>query len=279
VSVEAGRVSRLLGRAFSVTDVAEAVARMGSGTAVHGQYVTATPAEYRNDFLHPVDVVEDVMIGYGMESFAPERPHDFTIGRLTNIELFSRKAKGILVGLGYQEMVYNYLGSGRDFAERMGLDPKALVRISNPMSENVEFVRNSPLPSMLNSESVSSKAAYPHRLFEVGKVAIKLATENYGIATRQYLGLLSVHAAADFNEAAAHMATLLFYLGRDFVVADPEQAEGGSDARFIAGRQAAVLYKGARVGIYGEIHPRVLEAWGITTPCAGAELDLDLLLL
>ena len=28
-----------------------------------------SPAEYRNDFLHPVDVVEDVMIGFGMDAF------------------------------------------------------------------------------------------------------------------------------------------------------------------------------------------------------------------
>ena len=204
-------------------------------------------------------------------------PRDFTIGRLSPIELLSRKAKGILVGLGYQEMIYNYLGSGKDYAERMGLDPALLVRIANPMSENFEYVRNSPLPSMLYSESVSSKAAYPHRLFEVGKVALKRPSENYGVATRQFLGFLSAHASADFNEAAAHMATLLFYLGRDFQVMDPS-SQGVEDGRFIPGRQALIMYKGSRIGIYGELHPRVLESWGITTPCAAAEMDLEALL-
>ena len=279
VSVEAARVSKLLGRPFSVDEVAEAVGRMGSRVETHGQYVTVMPPEYRNDFLHPVDVVEDVMIGYGMAAFKPERPKDFTIGRLSPIELFSRKAKGILVGLGYQEMIYNYLGSEKDFAERMDVDPSELVRISNPMSENYEFVRNSPLPSMLYSESVSSKAAYPHRLFEVGKVALKRPEENYGVATRQFLGLLSAHAIADFNEIAAHVATLLFYLGREFTVADPSGPDGGNaDPRFIPGRYAAIFYKGQRIGVYGEIHPHVLENWGVSTPCVAAEVDLDALL-
>jgi phenylalanyl-tRNA synthetase beta chain len=282
VSVEAGRAARLLGRPFSVAEVAEAVSRMGSTVQSHGQYVTVSPAEYRNDFLHPVDVVEDVMIGFGMDSFKPERPRDFTIGRLSPIELFSRKAKGVMIGLGYQEMIYNYLGSGKDFAERMGIDPSGLVRVANPMSENFEFLRSSSLPSLLYSESISSKAAYPHRLFEVGKVALRRPSENYGVATRQFLGLLLAHAGADFNEAAAHVATLLYYLGRDFTVAEP-YGQGAADAaredpRFIPGRQAAVMYAGTRVGIYGEIHPRVLEAWGITTPCAAAEIDLDALL-
>jgi phenylalanyl-tRNA synthetase beta chain len=274
ISVEAARVSKLLGRNFSVQEVAEAISRMGSTVETHGQYVTAFPPEYRNDFLHAVDLVEDVMIGCGMASFSPERPKDFTIGRLSPIEVFSRKAKSTLVGMGYQEMIYNYLGSGREYVERMGISASDLVRISNPMSENYEFVRNSALPSLLNSESVSSKAAYPHMLFEVGKVALRRKSENYGVATRQYLSLLSAHAGADFNEIAAHIATLLFYLGREFSVAEPER----EDPRFIAGRQAAILYKGQPIGVYGELHPKVLESFSITMPCAGAELDLDSLL-
>jgi phenylalanyl-tRNA synthetase beta chain len=45
-----------------------------------------TPPEYRNDYLHQVDVAEDVIIGRGMKSFAPEMPADFTVGRLSESE-------------------------------------------------------------------------------------------------------------------------------------------------------------------------------------------------
>jgi phenylalanyl-tRNA synthetase beta chain len=278
-TLDAGRASRLLGRSINIQDCAAACERMGSRAEIHGQFVAVHPAEYRNDFLHAVDLVEDVMIGLGMGSFTPERPRDFTIGRLSPVELFSRKAKGLLVGLGFQEMIYNYLGSGKNFAERMRLDPAGLVRISNPMSENFEYLRSSPLSCLLESESVSSRAVYPHRLFEVGKVALLRPAENYGVATRQYLGFLNAHAAADFNEVAGQVATLLYYLGRDFEVAESAPgAEASVDPRFIPGRQAVVLHKGQAVGIYGEIHPEVLGNWGISLPCAAAELDLDLLL-
>ncbi|HUX38649.1 MAG TPA: phenylalanine--tRNA ligase subunit beta, partial [Rectinemataceae bacterium] len=127
LSVDAGRASRLLGKSLSVDMVATALQKLGSRVEMHGQYVSAWPAEYRNDFLHQVDLIEDTMIGIGMENFAPERPRDFTIGRLTSIELFSRKAKGVLVGLGYQEMIYNYLGSGKDCIERMAIDPDIVL--------------------------------------------------------------------------------------------------------------------------------------------------------
>jgi phenylalanyl-tRNA synthetase beta chain len=283
VSVEASRVSKLLGVPLGVDAVREAIARMGSATESHGQYVTLFPPPYRNDFLHAVDIVEDVMMGKGMDAFAPERPRDFTIGRLSPIELFSRKAKNILAGLGAQEMAYGYLGSGKDYLERMGLDPAeqaasgaasagAAVRIANPMSESFEYVRPSILPCLMSSESVSSRAPYPHRIFEAGKVAFLNPAENYGVSTRQRLAFLLSHAAADYNEAASYVATLLYFLGKDYTIAEAE------DQRFIVGRQARIIYRGDPIGLFGELHPRVLEAWSVTMPCAAAELDLESLL-
>ncbi|MBQ4379113.1 MAG: phenylalanine--tRNA ligase subunit beta, partial [Treponema sp.] len=42
---------------------------------------TVKPAPYRNDFLHEVDVIEDVMIGMTLDYFKPQKPNDFTIGK------------------------------------------------------------------------------------------------------------------------------------------------------------------------------------------------------
>jgi len=272
LKVRLDQVRKLLGLEMSLEEARAAAERMGSIASIEGDSIAVRPAEYRNDFLHPVDITEDVLIGIGMENFPPERPRDFTIGRLSPIEQFSRKAKLTLVGTGYQEMIYNYLGSGRDYIEKMGIPAAEVVKITNPMSENFEYLRNSPLPGLLGTEAVSVKAPYPHRTFEVGKVAVKRDSENYGIATRQFLGFLNTHAQADYNESASHLATLMFYLGREYTVREAQ------DQRFIQGRQAEVWCGGKRIGVFGEVHPSVLEAFGITMPAAGGELDLDILL-
>ncbi|HWR11755.1 MAG TPA: phenylalanine--tRNA ligase subunit beta [Rectinemataceae bacterium] len=272
LKVRIDQVRKLLGLDMSAEEARAAVESMGSRAKVEGEFIVVEPAGYRNDFLHPVDIIEDVLIGIGMENFPPEKPRDFTIGRLSPIEQLSRKAKLTLVGVGYQEMIYNYLGSKRDYVDKMGIPAKAVVKITNPMSENFEYLRNSPLPGLLGTESVSVKAPYPHRTFEVGKVAIKDETENYGIATRQYLGFLNTHAQADYNESASHLATLMFYLGKEYSVKE------AFDPRFIPGRQAEVWSGGAKVGVFGEVHPAILEAFGVTMPAAGGEIDLDTIL-
>lgn len=245
-------------------------AEAGSDKAEDG--VRAWPPEYRNDFLHAADVMEDVMLGRGLSSFAPERPRDFTVGRLSPVTLFSRQVKEILVGLGYQEMIYNYLGSKKDLVLRMRRDGEKIIRVSNPMTENYEYVRDSVLPCLAASESVSANAAYPHKIFEVGKVAFKEPAKNYGTATRQYAGILHSGADANFNTIAALVQTLFYYISRDFAV------EEADDPRFIPGRAALIVRKGAPVGVFGEFHPELLDNWDIKSPCSAAEIDLDLLL-
>ena len=115
------------------------------------------PAPYRNDFLHEVDVIEDVMMGMELSAFPPEKPRDFTIGRLSPVTTFSRKAKSLMVGLGYQEMIFNYLGSKRDYIDKMNIDSSHVIEISNPMSEVVSIIMYAILITFLVKASMNLK--------------------------------------------------------------------------------------------------------------------------
>jgi phenylalanyl-tRNA synthetase beta chain len=272
VDMDLPGAARLLGRAIKTQEAEGALRRMGLAVKRKGDTFTVTPPVYRNDFLHPVDVVEELMIGCGMDSFQPVWPEDFTVGRLTEIGLFGRRVRDLLVGLGYQEMIYNYLGSRRDLVERMNLDGGQVVEIANPMSESYELVRNSALPGLLASEAASSNAAYPHRIFEVGKVAVVDERENYGSRTFTSLAVLYADREAGYNHVRSHLNSVGYYLSRDIGVREAQ------DPRFIAGRGGELLYQGRVIGSIGEIHPAVLDAWGIQMPCAALELDLEKLL-
>lgn len=270
-------VNKLLGSSFTEKEVLDALYNMGDtvtskSVTVDGKNdveFTLSPPPYRNDFLHEVDVIEDVMIGRDIESFEPARPNDFTIGRLLPITIFSRKAKTLMVGLGYQEMVFNYLGSKKDYIERMNIDDSKIIEVSNPMSENYQFVRPSIIASLLRAESTAANAMFPHKIFEIGKVAYLCDEENTGTRTRQSLGFLTAANNANFNDAASEVSALLYFLDHKYEVKE------ANDARFIPGRQAAVIVNGKQIGIFGEVHPQVLENWLINVPCVAGELDLE----
>ncbi|MBN1648490.1 MAG: phenylalanine--tRNA ligase subunit beta [Spirochaetales bacterium] len=271
-SVELAFSNKMLGESLDEKQTVAALERMGITVTGTGKRIRVRVPEYRNDFLHQVDLVEDVMIGRGMDSFKPEMPSDSTIGRYTEEDKFGRKVKDIMIGLGFQEMIFNYLGSGRDYIEKMNIGNDGFIRIANPMSENFEYVRKSGLPALLQTEAVSANAVYPHNAFEIGKVAELDDAQVSGTITHNSLSFLSADSTAGFNLVHSHISAIMFYLDREF------KLEEMDDPRFISGRAARVLYKNRVAGVFGEIHPRVLENWGIGMPCTGAEMNLDILL-
>ena len=270
-------INKKLGVELNKEQVQAALERMGNTVTVTDKGTDCTftvqPAPYRNDFLHEVDVIEDVMIGMDLDFFAPESPHDFTVGRLLPITTYSRKVKELMAGMGYQEMIFNYLGSKKTYIDNMGIDGKDVIEIANPMSENYQFIRPSIIASLFEAESQSGNAVYPHKIFEVGKVAyIDDSEENTGTRTIQSLGFLTSANNANFNSAASEVSTLLYYLDHKYEVTESD------DPRFIPGRQAYILVNGHKAGIFGEIHPQVLENWQVTVPCVAGELDLEYLM-
>lgn len=278
VSVELAYVAKLLGEPVTAAEALEHLRLAGVEAEVSEQSLIVRPPPYRNDFLHAVDVVEEVMIGRGLDSFRPTMPEDFTAGRLTDIERFSRRVRDLMVGLGYEELMVSYLGSYRDHVQHMRAEGDAeldsqVLRIANPISESYAVVRASCLPSLLRCEKASAHAVYPHRLFEVGKTARRDSSDESGTVTHVHLGYLLADGAAGFNDVSEHLAGLLYYLGIGY------RLRACDDPRFTPGRAAEVLIGNGEtsVGRIGELHPEVLAAWSIQMPCAACEIELEAL--
>ncbi len=260
---------KTLGEKLSDELIIEALTKMGIESTISNNSVVIKVPANRNDFLHPVDIVEDVMIGRSLALFSPELPKDSTVGRLSKAEQLARKVKDICIGMGFQEMMYNYLGSRKEYIDNMHVSGDDYIQIANPMSENYEYVRPSIIPSLLESESMSAHAIYPHHIFEVGKVAYLCESDNSGTVTRNHLGFLSAAGEMGFNQLNSYISTLFYYLNVQYVMSELV------DPRFITGRCGTVVVDGKEVGIFGEVHPQVLESWNITMPTIACEIDLD----
>jgi len=277
-------ISRLLGCQLSDEHIMRALTRMGVPAHLNLDTITVTPPAYRNDFLHGVDIIEDIMIGHGIDTFTPELPSELTVGGLSDVELLSRELNGIMVGLGYQEMVFHYLGSREDFVEKMyprsewDRVDQCMIIIDNPMSMNFSYVRNSIFPALLRAESISADAVYPHSIFEIGKTVQRSLRSIHDDweqepITEDMVGFLHASSIADFNAVHRQVSAILYYLSL------PYRFENTEDPRFITGRCALVMTENDRyIGIFGETHPRVLDAWNTQMPCTMGELSLNVLL-
>ncbi|WKC81732.1 phenylalanine--tRNA ligase subunit beta [Borreliella tanukii] len=265
-------VNRLLGSNLTLERICLSLKKMGVSSYSKDLKNYVIPPFYRNDFLHEVDVIEDVMIGEGLASFRPDLPKSFTVGKLSALEEFSRDVRNLMVGMGFQEMIYNYMGSKKDFIDRMNINDQNFLKVSNPMTENYEYIRASIIPNLLKSESISSNFPYPHKIFEVGKVALKNLDTIEGTSTFTNLAFLMAGKEISFNEINSIVATLFYYLNIEINLRESKTTF------YISGRGADILIEGFNVGSFGEISPYVLNNFGIFIPCSVFEVNINKLM-
>lgn len=248
----------------------------GDGFSQRGEKMSVTSAPYRDDLMHFIDVVEDFAISRGYHTFVPTLPATFTVGSLTPIERFSDALREAMVGFGFEEVVSNILGSSEDFIQKMrlsrdqaGLRETQIVEIENPMTERFSLLRSWLLPSVLRVEGASSKAFYPHRIFEAGEVARMMPGTAAQTETSVHLAALIAHPNANFSELHAILEALFQRLFVKYVL------EPAVHPSFIEGRAGKILIEKQEVGWIGEIHPEVLETWQIGMPTVVFEVALE----
>ncbi len=261
-----------LGQSFGATAIARALTAYGYRVKSSRGAVIVRLPPYRNDLMHAVDAIEDVAISRGYGQFTAVMPSQFTVGGLSRVEQVSDRIRDLMIGLGFQEIISNILASRQDLCDRMrlGRTPwSRLVEVDNAMSQSFSCLRQWITPSLLRVESASTRVFYPHRVFEVGEIAVPDPTDAQGARTVMALGGLIAHAGAHFSEVHSCLDLLLFYL--DY----PYTLEPVAHPSFLEGRAGRILMDGRPVGLIGELHPEVLEHWQIGMPCVVFELEVD----
>jgi phenylalanyl-tRNA synthetase beta chain len=77
-----------------------------------------------------------------------------------------------------------------------------------------------------------------------------------------------MHPEADFSEAYASADAVLHELSIEYAVHE------SADPAFIDGRRGDIIVAGKKIGVFGEIHPSVLNAFELEHPVAAFEFDL-----
>jgi phenylalanyl-tRNA synthetase beta chain len=254
--------------------------RMGHGVRVAGEgRLDVRVAAWRNDVMHPVDLIEDAAIAYGYDRLTPALVPTFTVGSPQRIEEQSAVARRVLTGLGFHQVMTLVLTSEPAAFERWRIksDPRA-VRIDNPISTEQTICRVSLLPGLLETLAINKQYDLPQQLFEVGDCSFVDESTDTGAREERFaaavmigthVGYADIRAVAD--AFAREMDTRLEF--------KPTEHAG-----FIAGRVAALFAtdeKGIpieQVGVMGEVHPEVLESYGLKHPVSVMELSLEKLL-
>ena len=263
-SVEA--INGWIGTSLSSEQITESLMRMGHGVRAGGGKVEVLTGAFRADILHPVDLAEDVAIGYGFEKFGNSLPKRATFGREDDLVAFSNSLKEILIGLGYFEVVTLSLSNPRDQYAAMNLeDDKTAIRVKNPVSEEHVLVRTSLLPSLMTILRKNKHRELSQRVFEIGDVV-------RNARNKKLLAALSIHGKASFTEVKSVVQSVLQGIGMSCEV------EALDNPTFLKGRCAGITVGGERIGMFGEVSPSTITAFELKYPVVAFEMDAEKLL-
>ena len=270
MKVSRGEIKRIVG--LNLTDAATLRllrrARFDVKNTTASGFVVRIPC-YRLDIMHPVDIIEDIAIAYGLNNFKPRWPAELTIGGLSTLEEFSDNVRGLMVGLGFQEILGFMMSNPEKLFVRMNRPLGRPVEVANPKVLTMTCLRSWLLPSLMEFLSNNTHVEYPQRLFEVGDYVDWDMSQPTRTRDVRELACASSHSRANFTEMKSILEPFMTNLGLDFVVEPIEHPS------FLTGRVGGIQVSGEEVGIIGEVHPQVLENWNLQNPVAAMELELD----
>jgi phenylalanyl-tRNA synthetase beta chain len=299
--------------AEAVAAGAEAAAADGpGGNDQAAEVLHVVPPSWRPDLSDPNDLAEEVIRLEGYENVPVRLPRAPAGKGLTSAQRVRRAVSRAVAASGYVEVLSFPFVSARDFdaLELPGDDPRRrAVRLANPMSDDEPLLRTTLLPGLIRALVRNQGRGFADTaLYEMGLVYLA------GAGELQRPPRLGVDRAPTAQELAAvdaalprqplHAAVVLagnrdpagwWGPGRPAVWADAiEAARDVSDAARVKltartaqelpwhpGRCAQLLAETAdgeqSAGFAGELHPRVVAAFGLPPRTCAMEIDLSLL--
>jgi phenylalanyl-tRNA synthetase beta chain len=280
-------IKRLLGVEMEVSQIAKTLELLGFGCRPKSSSkVQVDVPWWRTDIGCVADVVEEVarIIGYDKiptTMLSSELPKHEPAPMLS----LRRQLLSILVSCGFQEVLTYSLTSlemlGR-LSPQLHLIGPTPMKVSNPMSREQEYLRTSLRAGVLSV--LARNRRYQEdviRLFEIGKVFLpremdlpqekEMLCAVLGCSQRGLSWRGNVEPI-DFFAAKGLVESILSRLG---VVAKFEESE---DETLCPGRSASVIIDNDKLGVVGELHPKVLGAFELSDAAYLIEIDSDKLL-
>jgi phenylalanyl-tRNA synthetase beta chain len=256
-------VESLLGLHLTRREVLGCLAKSRLG--VKGRKVLGP--RYRIDLLHPVDVAEEVALGYGVDRMVPVYPESKQPGRFNPFEEFLDSVSTIMSGSGMIELMTFELTDSRSLYSNFRRPSSTKIAVENPKSSEHSLLRDALIPSLLSSLTSNVKSDYPQRVFEIGRV---FARTKDGVSEAWHLGCLVAHSQSSFTEAKMYLESAIRVLaGKEAVATE------SLHWAFTPGRCAAISVDETDIGHVGEIEPAVIDGFGLGVPVAGFEIDLS----
>ncbi|MDE1862871.1 MAG: phenylalanine--tRNA ligase subunit beta [Thaumarchaeota archaeon] len=259
-------VSGVLGLDISPSEMMRSLKKSRLDAKMRGRQILCTIPRYRTDLSSPIDLVEEVMLGYGIADISPTIPKAGSAGQKNRVTAALGATGEIMVGLGYQEVMNFSLVGRKEQYELPGRDASGALPVADSKTQEHEILRDAILPGLVDTLSRNIHESYPQNIFETGIVFLKGSP----VSEETHLACVSAHNDANFTEIKSVLQAIL---KSGFGMTCTTKVS--HNPMFLEGRTADVLVAGRRIGVVGEISEHLLSSYKMRVPAAGFEINLS----
>jgi phenylalanyl-tRNA synthetase beta chain len=277
------RIRRVIGACPPKPKVGDILTRLGFPAEERDAGFAVTVPSFRRDVSLEDDLVEEIARVWGYGQIPSTLPTGtLTLTRRPRPVVVRDVVRRVLASAGYQEAVtISLLDPARLPLVGLAADDARVVTLQNPLAADRSVLRPTLLPGLLEAVQTNVRRQMPDvRLFEIGRVFEAQGAGKQPIEdTRLGLVITGLRAPwtwfagrhrADVFDVKGAVETVVEALGRDGVTVQPAGAPYLEE-----GRAATVRVGETAVGVLGELHPAVQEAFDLPGPVFFAELSLD----
>jgi phenylalanyl-tRNA synthetase beta chain len=269
------RASELIGVTIPAARMKKILTGLGfkpSGSAA--SWKVEVPYWRDHDIEGERDLIEEVARVYGYGNLPSVIPDGvLPLGETDRALAWEDKAKRHLKDWGFTELMTNSFIS-KELAEKIGADPSKLLRISNPLNEDFEFMRDRLGASVLKVIAENQEESVEGRAFELANI---YAPRQDDLPSEMPRLMIAVWGREqDGRYVSAAKGALEALLG-EFGIRGMTVERQTGDPLWHPGRSGLIKTAGQTLGALGEFHPELLKKFGIDRRVAAVSLDFRLL--
>lgn len=268
------KINKLLGITVPEDVMVEILERLEFKCTLENGVLTAQAPDYREDVEDYPDLAEEIIRTYGYEHINSTllEKSAITMGGRNAEQIKENEAKRYLASVGFDEIITYSFISPKDYTNfGYEVDKLKLIRLKNPLGEDVSVMRTTLLPSVVAAVARNlNKKNLSGRVFEVAKVylADKLPLESYPTEQTNLCVALFGDDENFFTAKGAIEGTL------NHLCFEGSIKYERSDLAFLhPTRGADIIINGETLGYVGELNPITAEKLGIDKRVYVAEIN------
>ena len=278
ITIDKPYIDKYIGNIISSEEVEDILKSLEFGVERSGDVYTIKVPTFRatKDISMKADIIEEISRIHGYDSIEPKtvevalQPLDYNEDRITE-----HRVRDIMAEKFAFSEVNSYIWYNNTFNNAAGIGTRGNVKLLNPHAKDMDMLRDSMVPQMLEFADVNRKAFDDFAIFELGSVFTAPDTRTV-CSQHKNLCLLAGSKVKSEDSLFYELKGITSTLFRLLKNADASFTKAAAEEFpwIHPVKSVDVIFEGRKIGVVSSLHPQIKQNMDKKLNVAFAELDM-----